>query len=182
MPDPIYKGTLPHFELIRLIRQHNWKAGAEIGVRKGRTFAALLEAFQNLTMICVDQWEHLPPCDVEGSETYAKRDMAADYATAMDKAKAFGKRARIIRADSVVAALQVEDNSLDFVFIDGGHTYEQVMADLAAWAPKVGDGGWLTGHDWEWPTVAAALDDSLFHWSPGAEQVWAAPKTALRPQ
>ena len=52
-----------------------------------------------------------------------------------------------VRLDSVAAAAQYADNSLDMVYLDGGHSYEQVLADLNAWYPKVKLGGVIGGHD-----------------------------------
>jgi hypothetical protein len=51
------------------------------------------------------------------------------------------------------AAKCYRDGSLDFVFIDAGHRYEDVSRDLDAWAPKVKRGGGiLGGHDFtDWP-------------------------------
>jgi hypothetical protein len=36
---------------------------------------------------------------------------------------------------------------LDFVYIDGNHSLPYVIADLAAWVPKVRPGGIVSGHD-----------------------------------
>jgi predicted O-methyltransferase YrrM len=53
-----------------------------------------------------------------------------------------------IRADSVAFANHFDDNSLDLVFIDADHTYDQFCLDLNAWWPKVKNyGGILSGHD-----------------------------------
>ena len=41
-----------------------------------------------------------------------------------------------------------KNESLDFVFIDAGHTYEDVIEDLTNWLPKVKIGGILAGHDY----------------------------------
>ncbi len=41
-----------------------------------------------------------------------------------------------------------EDNSLDFVFIDGNHALEYVIEDIAKWSPKVREGGIISGHDY----------------------------------
>jgi predicted O-methyltransferase YrrM len=49
------------------------------------------------------------------------------------------------------AAKQVEDGSLDFVFIDADHSYEGVKADIEAWDPKVREGGYVIGHDYDFP-------------------------------
>lgn len=42
-----------------------------------------------------------------------------------------------------------EDDSLDFVFIDGDHRYNQVKKDIVNWRKKVKKGGILAGHDFD---------------------------------
>lgn len=49
------------------------------------------------------------------------------------------------------------DESLDFVFVDAGHTTETVLKDLDAWWPKIKPGGMLAGHDADWASVQKAL-------------------------
>ena len=39
------------------------------------------------------------------------------------------------------------DNSLDFVYIDGDHTYEGVIRDINTYLPKIKLGGYMGGHD-----------------------------------
>lgn len=52
---------------------------------------------------------------------------------------------------SVDASVEYEANSLDFVWIDGDHSYEAVINDINAWLPKVKPGGWIGGHDYNHP-------------------------------
>jgi len=40
------------------------------------------------------------------------------------------------------------DESLDFVYVDGEHSYEAVSQDIADWWPKIKPGGILAGHDY----------------------------------
>lgn len=49
--------------------------------------------------------------------------------------------------DSYLMAKEVEDDSLDFVYIDADHTYQAVKKDLVAWFPKLKSGGIFGGHD-----------------------------------
>jgi len=39
-------------------------------------------------------------------------------------------------------------NSFDMVFIDGGHSYAMVKADILAYTPLVRAGGIVSGHDY----------------------------------
>lgn len=48
---------------------------------------------------------------------------------------------------SVEAAELYDDESLQFVFIDGDHNRDAVAADIAAWRPKIAPEGCLAGHD-----------------------------------
>jgi hypothetical protein len=40
------------------------------------------------------------------------------------------------------------DKSIKFCFIDAGHSYDNVLADMRAWYPKMRDDGMFAGHDW----------------------------------
>lgn len=53
-----------------------------------------------------------------------------------------------IETYSLKAAERFEDNSLDFVYIDGDHSYEAVMDDITVWVEKVKPGGILAGDDY----------------------------------
>jgi predicted O-methyltransferase YrrM len=77
------------------------------------------------------------------------------------------------------ASKQVEDHSLDFVFIDADHSYEAVKDDIACWAPKVRAGGWVGGHDYhprKFPGVVKAVDEAygkrVQHWPGTIWGVW----------
>jgi hypothetical protein len=48
----------------------------------------------------------------------------------------------------VAASTLFSDSELDFVYIDGDHSYEFVSTDIKAWWPKVQSGGILAGHDY----------------------------------
>ncbi|MBU3591454.1 class I SAM-dependent methyltransferase [Polynucleobacter sp. 78F-HAINBA] len=65
----------------------------------------------------------------------------------------------MIREKSWLAADQFQDESFDLVYIDGDHTYEGVVKDLAAWYPKVKKGGIICGDDIGWPGVKKAVDE-----------------------
>lgn len=54
---------------------------------------------------------------------------------------------------------QIEDGSLDCIFVDGDHTYEAVLADLKFWWKKLRVGGKLLGDDYCMESVKRAVDE-----------------------
>lgn len=67
--------------------------------------------------------------------------------------------------ESVVISNCHTDETLDGVFIDASHEYADVYADCEAWWPKVKQGGFLSGHDMNWPDVRQAV----VHFAKGRE-------------
>jgi hypothetical protein len=57
------------------------------------------------------------------------------------------RQCQIIRKFSADAAGDFDDRSLDWIYIDGNHSYEACLEDLRLWAPKVKDDGLILGHD-----------------------------------
>lgn len=78
-----------------------------------------------------------------------------------------------MRMPSIEAAALVPDASLDFVFLDAMHFYEDVIEDIDAWLPKLKSGGVFSGDDMSsrFPGVEKAVTEKLpnFH---NYERVW----------
>lgn len=81
---------------------------------------------------------------------------------------------RHIKLNSHVACEQYEDSSLDGVYIDGDHDYENVVRDVLCWFPKVKVGGWIACHDYdgqpEHADVVRAVDEIFGN--PAADRVF----------
>jgi len=55
-----------------------------------------------------------------------------------------------------------EQASFDFIFLDAMHDYENVLADIRRWWPRVRPGGVMAGHDYrhaDFPGVEKAFDE-----------------------
>lgn len=117
---------------------HGWKRGVEVGVGRGMLFARLLAL--GVQMIGVDLGR--------------RKDRRRIVQTL---------GGRMLWMGSTEAAGHVDDGWADFVFIDAGHSYIAVQTDIAAWAPKVREGGWLGGHDYHpsFPGVIRAVDEAF---------------------
>ena len=55
---------------------------------------------------------------------------------------------KIIRKTSMEATKEFKDKSIDFVYIDGNHTFKYVAEDICEWSKKVKSGGIIAGHDY----------------------------------
>jgi GT2 family glycosyltransferase len=63
-----------------------------------------------------------------------------------------------IEMDSFLAADKIPAESLDYIFIDGDHSYAAVARDLRRYWSKVKPGGIFAGHDWNLSTVKTAVE------------------------
>jgi hypothetical protein len=87
----------------------------------------------------VDRWCHMEGYDDVMNGPDAEHELR--FQQALGVANHHASRCRICRMDSVTAAATFADRSLDFVYIDGDHSYAGCRRDILAWAPKVKVGG-----------------------------------------
>jgi predicted O-methyltransferase YrrM len=108
--------------------QSHFKAGigAEVGVQKG-WFSYILSQDWKGKIICIDPWED-------------------NYDIVKECLK--DRNVELVRKTSVEAAKDIEDESLDWVYIDALHDYESGVEDIKTWYPKVRKGGVVAGHDY----------------------------------
>ena len=144
----------------------------EVGAWKGRSAAFLAEEFMKLnkkvTFYVVDIWEgdvsksSKLVNDADGNVTHNSKSINL-YELFLSNLKPFEKYYFPLKLKSVDASKRFENGSLDFVFIDGSHEYEDVYEDILHWKPKVKSGGILAGHDYtEWfPGVTRAVDEQI---------------------
>jgi predicted O-methyltransferase YrrM len=80
----------------------------------------------------------------------------------------------VFEVDSRTPPDFIEDGTLDFYFIDASHTYKNVVKDIVAWTPKLKPGGWMIGHDIDYPSVDRAIKDTIGFYEVGPDNVWVA--------
>ena len=118
--------------------------GIEVGVNLGLNSWFMLNECQNIAkLIGVDHYQ--PYVDWDRPITKGEQDK--NFAIMQKNLPLLGDRFDFMRMNSQEAAELLEDDSYDFVFIDGGHSMKQVLADLDSWYPKVRVGGIMAGHD-----------------------------------
>lgn len=125
-------------DLAEYFAEQNFNVGAEIGVASGNYSSILCQANPNLKLYCIDLWG---PGSSRNEARYTR-----EFAQA--KAALADFNAEMIQKPSVEAAKDFEPGSLDFVYIDAAHTFDNVMRDIIEWGGKVRRGGIVAGHDY----------------------------------
>jgi predicted O-methyltransferase YrrM len=135
---------------------------AEVGVAEGDFSREIIDLLQPAKLYLIDLWS-------AGSERYSdslqkvERELAEPLASGL---------AEIRRGYSWDELAKLQDESLDWVYIDAAHDYASVKKDLAAARPKIKPGGWICGHDYtrwssagihRWGVVEAVNEFCLEH-------------------
>lgn len=127
-------------ELAKYFNALGFRYGAEIGACFGRYSEILCQNMPGLKLIAVDNWN---------TRRNAKREAAANgTGEEITRARLAPYHAVVMKASSMDALRFVEDESLDFVFIDAAHDYKSVAEDIRGWSKKVRIGGIVSGHDY----------------------------------
>lgn len=118
---------------------------AEIGVASGE-FSRDILSWGVPRLYMVDLWSHQENVFGDGSSSQEWHDI--NYENALKLTAQFGDKGIILRGKSVEMAAYVPDESLGFIHLDANHDYDNVLADLEAWFPKLVRGGVMSGHDY----------------------------------
>lgn len=117
----------------------------EIGSYQGESSILFAENLKKLEKLyCVDPW-------VNG---YSRGDVCSDGYKMEIVERNFDLRtlsySQIIKnkTTSLEFSKLIEDHSLDFVYIDGDHSFESCSQDINLWLPKIKKGGVIAGHDY----------------------------------
>ena len=144
-------------DMINHIGGLNNKVIVEIGCFTGVSTETFLQ-LNPKKLYAVDIWglnELYSDCDWIGSVKFdlieqSFRTMAKNY-----------DNIEIIKNFSKHASFGFKNKSLDFVYIDGDHSYDAVVEDIEHWLPKIKSGGYISGHD-GWSTeVIKAVNKTL---------------------
>lgn len=119
-----------------------FKRGAEIGVLAGKYSARLCAKIPGLKLFSIDPW-----LAYKGYGEHGRQSKMEDfYATAQGRIAKYD--CELIRKFSLDAVKDFENESLDFVYIDGNHDFQNVANDIVEWEKKVRIGGIVAGHDY----------------------------------
>jgi len=143
--------------LIEILGSEENLEGVEIGVLHGAHAVKMIKNLDIKTLHLVDPFKAY----------YAEESNRHVKQKEMDACKKIAEKALVNHKDvivwhykySVQASKDFKNNSLDFVYIDGDHSYEMVKKDILSWTPKVKKGGLVIGHDYDLEAVKKAVDE-----------------------
>ncbi len=121
--------------------------GVEVGVKEGKFSEMILHFWRGETLFSIDPWREFG-AEYRDSANVQQAQQDAYYHETQSRLARFNGQSRILRMTSEEAAVEFEDESLDFAYLDAQHHYEAVKQDIALWWPKVRRGGLLCGHDY----------------------------------
>tara|TARA_R110000868_G_scaffold3864_7_gene23763 strand:- start:1627 stop:2274 length:648 start_codon:yes stop_codon:yes gene_type:complete len=129
--------------------------GVEVGVCLAHTTEAFAKGIKNLKKLyAVDNYPTF--VDWDGSDWNKDRQDLMKKA-AQEKMLAHKDKVEFLHVSSEEFVKTIEDESLDFVFIDGDHSFEAALKDFQNYYPKVKKGGIFGGHDIQLDSVRNAL-------------------------
>lgn len=133
--------------LAGLFAELGFTKGVEIGTDQGEYAEVLLNTIPDLDLWCIDPWKAIAYEENQQPESRENQDFFDNrYRDTIERL--MGRiRCRIYRTTSMEALNIFEDNSLDFVYIDGNHDFLNVTQDMHYWLKKLRKGGILSGHD-----------------------------------
>ena len=135
--------------------------GAEIGVRYGEFSEVLCQKNPKLKLYSIDPWD-LVYNDYRSHALGGDKQNEA-YKIAKERLKPYN--CELIKKTSLDAMQDFDNESLDFVYIDGSHEFDYVMLDIITWSWKVKKGGIISGHDYyefRWGDVIRSVDNYAY--------------------
>lgn len=138
----------------------------EIGSYKGRSTAfmavEIINSGKKIDFHCIDpmilmsHYVHMPDNEKEGYNLQ-------EFHNRLLPVQGYYKLQQMT-SDEAVNLYQ--DKSIDFLMIDGDHTYEGVCKDIKNWLPKMREGGLIAGDDVFLEEIHRAVIDTAGHLNP----------------
>jgi len=147
-PSPIFLPIGRRKDFPILLNELGFKTGVEIGVFRGEYSAKLMHYIPGLKLYAIDPWTAYPGYSIDSKRVAEAYDLAVANTSHYSGCT-------LIRDYSENAVKGFTNNSLDFVYVDGNHSFENTVWDIAQWSRKVRPGGIVAGHDFDdWWSVS----------------------------
>ena len=118
----------------------------EIGTYKGWNAKSILKELNVKELYIIDPYEEYEDY-LKAENNKTKKFMENCRKIAERRLFKWNNKLIWIKKKSGDAVNDIKDNSMDFIYIDGNHTYKYVLEDMNNYWPKLKKGGLFTGHD-----------------------------------
>ena len=125
----------------------------EIGTFKGENAKNILENLNINKIYLIDPWLKYE----EYEENFIQQQLDESYIKAKNRLKNYNDKVIYLKDYSSNVVNKVP--MVDFIYIDGNHSYKYVLEDCENYWKKVKNGGILAGHDISWETTLNAVQD-----------------------
>ena len=133
----------------------------ELGAFQGASTIYLAQSKKknkkNIIVYAVDLWENMTAPNRDISKPTVEGSIFFEFWQNVWDAEC-EQIIKPVQFDSSAFAKSFQDRSVDFVFIDGDHSYLGVSKDINEWLPKIKPGGWMGGHDYNQQVEIAVAD------------------------
>lgn len=129
--------------------------GVEIGVFLGNYALTYLEKLDIKKLFLID-----PYIKYENYGRYEPKILREAEEIAHAKLSIYKDKIEWVKVKSAEASKLFDDESLDFVYIDGNHEYQAVLEDITLYYPKVKKSGMISGHDYR-PNLENYVSDAI---------------------
>ena len=130
----------------------------EIGAWKGRSVAYTavntINSGKDIKIDVVDTFQGMWETQEEYKD-YNTSNLLQEFKSNISSVKSIINRIHVMK--SIEAAKKYENESLDFVFIDGAHDTQSVYEDCKAWFPKIKKKGIIAGDDIQLKSVQKGI-------------------------
>jgi hypothetical protein len=144
IPSPVYRKII-----CKMVEQYQPKMIVEVGAYNCDLTRMMLK------QECVEKIFVVDPWTWPNKFSQNHMDEIAEQVARWSKTE---PRVRIYRLPSHEGSFLFEDQSVDFLHIDGKHKYETVQDDIACWVPKMKSSGVMSGDNYEFWGVNKAVD------------------------
>ena len=131
------------------INTHHSVSVLEIGVYRGKFAAEMLNRSPKIQKYyMLDPWRNMDAEDWNAVYNFSD-NMDNIYEEALERTSKFEDKRSILRGTTIEKIDEIDDNSLDFIYIDGDHSLKGISIDLIKSWDKVKDDGYIGGHDFK---------------------------------
>jgi hypothetical protein len=130
----------------KFINRRKVQSLVEIGVFRGEFSEKILQGCEKIKKYyMIDPWRNLENWDKPANMD--DKTFNEHFDETMRATEFAGNKRIVLRGKTTEVVDEIDDNSLDFSYIDGDHTLRGITIDLIKAYPKVRNGGFIGGDD-----------------------------------